>query len=796
MDSVVPFPKDLSVLQRKRNSIERDDTGNNYNSSDLDEITTLFSSIAKINPLVRFYRQVALDEDTLRNNYVLFLCIHLNDYFEHDTFDTLVPEYLIEACSELYIARDDFEMVLLVRMMDEETNSKTVHEPFLRRVPLWCLLLPFKERKLQCHVCKCHATDAPASFHCLLVNVKRGIMVKGDTNVSQRLQELLRESEMDLERSFPRLQPSIWPLPLEEQEIPWEARPCPILIKLGDVIPEYPDDICNMVSESKKLFPIVAETDKTFNVTLLLSGGKGDVKSYLDRIDGGRVAVDKTTFRGKYIMVCCFHVPILRDYFELRYLQALITTCCDLYSTRKDFEMVVVAKMNKCADYKVVFDHFLSGFPPSCLVVPFEDLERRDFICRFLDLLSHRHIQCVLFNVDNNMDMGNDMDIKRDILRFGEIRFARYHGADAFPFSYEKLKEVIANDTPRWESVSTSTLVGLLGCNAYDVLEKISPNPAGSGEEVMTISELSKKNVGLYLCAKGDYLAMLCDIYEKCRTRKLAFEIVLVYLPFDQPITPQAWMENVNTLLQKHKISSSWWRLPYNNSVTCRLRRLTFPRHRDRLIIVGAHDEFVEPFGEKVMKKHGIDAYPFFREYLIEKELNKLKDLTFESLFASGPKDFFYQGTDKKFLSDLQGKNILLYLEYPGDLCIFPQQLRWYEQLKKNNPDFEVVFVCRSNYSADIEINDSDLCRIMPDWLLYPFDPTHSASVEKRLGFNNATALVEFGENGQLCSLSALRRLDVYGPENFTFGASHLREDVLYRLGLKPIVYDAPGEFY
>ncbi|KAL6561290.1 hypothetical protein OROMI_016891 [Orobanche minor] len=83
-------------------------------------------------------------------------------------------------------------------------------------------------------------------------------------------------------------------------------------------------------------------------------------------------------------MLCCFHVPMFLE--DARLLQALTTTCLELYTSRDDFEMVMVAKMNNLANYEVVFKHFFSGFPSSCLAVPFSDPKRRDYICKYIGL--------------------------------------------------------------------------------------------------------------------------------------------------------------------------------------------------------------------------------------------------------------------------------------------------------------------------------------------------------------------------------------------------------------------------
>lgn len=78
------------------------------NSPVFDDMTTLLSCFAEINPLVWFHgRQVELDEVTLSNNYIMFCCVQLHDNYEDDeedvTFASLVPDDLTTVCSELNI---------------------------------------------------------------------------------------------------------------------------------------------------------------------------------------------------------------------------------------------------------------------------------------------------------------------------------------------------------------------------------------------------------------------------------------------------------------------------------------------------------------------------------------------------------------------------------------------------------------------------------------------------------------------------------------------------------------------
>ncbi|KAL6519036.1 hypothetical protein OROHE_017460 [Orobanche hederae] len=125
---------------------------------------------------------------------------------------------------------------------------------------------------------------------------------------------------------------------------------------------------------------------------------------------------------------------------------------------------------------------------------------------------------------------------------------------------------------------STSTLEGLLGCNSSDVLDKI--NLAGVREAV-TITELSKKLV--YLCIEEKICPTLVKVHEQCKLKKLSFEMVLAYLPFLDCLDPKVYKVKIDSWLQNHNIS--WWHLPFNNSISRRLRRLSICPSTTRFII-------------------------------------------------------------------------------------------------------------------------------------------------------------------------------------------------------------------
>ncbi|KAL6561289.1 hypothetical protein OROMI_016890 [Orobanche minor] len=289
-------------------------------------------------------------------------------------------------------------------------------------------------------------------------------------------------------------------------------------------------------------------------------------------------------------------------------------------------------------------------------------------------------------------------------------------GADAFPFDKERIHELCTVDLPMWKP--PFKLQGLLQCNCSDTLHKIGL------KEKVSISELTEKLVGLYLCHRGNLISTLHKVYQQCKTQQLQFEVVLVYLPLKDCVDPLVYQLNVDTMLKKKQIS--WWCLPFNNS---------------------------------------------------------LRAVTLESLLVYGSRDYVHRGTDMIAVTELQGRNILVYLDWIHPLEMFDRVFSWYQEIKAKDPEFEVVFVCLNDGNTSGEEDDnlvsSEKVSAMP-WLVCPFDPDHSAYVEKKI-FTKAgvrNTLVEFRKDGRSCSFNAQQLLDANGPGAFPFNGN-LRQEVI-----------------
>ncbi|KAL6493198.1 hypothetical protein OROGR_032957 [Orobanche gracilis] len=532
-----------------------------------------------------------------------------------------------------------------------------------------------------------------------------------------------------------------WPATGKEEKNLGKKRYYPFIIEnIKRSEPTYSSDINRMVAKAKSRPQSIIEIGKSFDIMSLLSCN-GEICD-LQRNSGELVKVDEKIFGGKYIMLCCFHVPMFLE--DARLLQALTTACLELYTSRADFEMVMVAKMNNWANYEVVFNHFFSGFPSSCLAVPFSASKHRDYICNYIGLVDSV-FHCLF------MDKGT-------VLFRGHPNFLMCFGADAFPFDEERIKKLCNVELPVWKA--PFNLQGLLQCNCSDTLDKIGL------QEKVSISELTEKLVGLYLCNQGSLIPILHKVYQQCKTQQLQFEVVLAYIPFNDPVDPLVYQLNVDTMLKKKQIS--WWRLPFNNS-HC-----------------GARGEFVDLYGGDVMSYYGIDAYPFTREALVQWELNKLRAVTLESLLVYGSRDYVHRGTDMVAVSELQGRNILVYLDIIDRLSMVDRVFSWYQEIKAKDPEFEVVFVRLNGGNTTGEEDDNlvplEEVTAMP-WLICPFDPDHSALVAKKI-FTKAgvgRTLVEFHKDGRICSFKAQLLLGAHGPGAFPFDGN-LRQKVISSL--------------
>ncbi|KAK9707224.1 hypothetical protein RND81_07G181100 [Saponaria officinalis] len=498
-------------------------------------------------------------------------------------------------------------------------------------------------------------------------------------------------------------------------------------------IPEYPDDI-------PVFGPI--EKGKHFDVLSMLSN---DSRDYLVRNNGERVLVE--SLRGKYLLICCYFVPVLSEGYTASTCFDMIATYSQLSVERPgEFEMVMVAKMRESRIHdEDAFDHFFSAFP--CLAIPFWDSESRERVCKTIQFDSQHHwLRTATLIVDPN----------QIVLQHLFHEFLSDDGGYAFPFTDERINFVSQeayemrlrlNTLNRDTEIDTPTLDELLCLNPCDHIKK------NDVDEFKSVSDL---------------------------TRGLEFEVVLVYLPYKGNIR---WFQNcVNVALSEFKIS--WWELPFNDAVSRRLHRFC-PAISDKVMILGPNSTFSDIYGKEVMSFYGIRAYPFTQESIVERKLAKLRALMLVSLLTVSDEQNYVVNKDGNRIpvAMLYGRNIFLYLDYlDGRHCdaeTYDQLVnRWYPEFKAKDPDFEIVFVSYNYDRDDVEIDER--FHRMP-WLAFPFPSPHSKFVTEQLILeweDEYPALIAFGKDGRIRSRRVAYHLED-GDDGFPLH-DHLRDELCW----------------
>ncbi|KAK9699917.1 hypothetical protein RND81_08G203900 [Saponaria officinalis] len=449
-------------------------------------------------------------------------------------------------------------------------------------------------------------------------------------------------------------------------------------------------------------------------------------------------------------MICCFSLPALST-FDSAVAQAVSLVSSEMHVFGA-FELVVVVKTSS-DDVSAVND-FMSCFPSFCLTIPYADCGK---ICEFLDFSPGSEPVGVLVNRNHSVEWHKSLDVLLE------------YGVDGFPFTPERLARITEREQNctlwrKWSMVSlflSSTLVPYPKPRSL-----IRRNPGGGPGKEEIESFNSKSCVGLYLCSTGNLIPTLDEIHKNCRDLGLEFDVILVYMPFKDFVDPKLFQDRINSILEERKIS--WWVLPFVYWVSRRLWRLCHKDTEDRLIIVDPNESFVEAHGEAVIRHFGMHAYPFSRRRMIDREVERLRDITLESLLVYRSRDYVI-GMDSCSrhvpVASLEGKNVILYLGYVGHQYdeLYDQLSTGYCQMKARDPDLEVVFV---------GLNIKSLCDFgsvcaMP-WLVCAYDPDHADLVSKqifRYGGKRST-LVAFGNDGRIRSVCAQRAIWSFDPDS------------------------------
>lgn len=160
------------------------------------------------------------------------------------------------------------------------------------------------------------------------------------------------------------------------------------------------------------------------------------------------------------------------------------------------------------------------------------------------------------------------------------------------------------------------------------------------------VSELEGKVVGLYFSVHHhgpclEFTETLVEIYRRLKEKGEKFEIVLISLDREE--------ESFNEGFQ----SMPWLALPFNDKKCEKVARYFELKAIPSLVVIGADGRTLNPNIVEVVEEHGIDAYPFTPEKLVELaeiEKAKLESQTLESLLVLGDRNFVIDRSGMKVL--------------------------------------------------------------------------------------------------------------------------------------------------
>uniref|UniRef100_A0A1J3IYZ3 protein-disulfide reductase n=1 Tax=Noccaea caerulescens TaxID=107243 RepID=A0A1J3IYZ3_NOCCA len=467
------------------------------------------------------------------------------------------------------------------------------------------------------------------------------------------------------------------------------------------------------------------------NLHSLLSSPARD---FLVRNDGAQVKID--SLKGKKIGM----------YFSAawcgpcqRFTPQLVEVYNEL-SPKAGFEVIFVSGDEDEESFK---DYF-AKMP--WLAVPFTDSETRD---RLDQIFKVRGIPNLVM-VD---DRGN-------VVNENGVGVIRSYGADAYPFTPERMKEIKEEeDRARREQ----TLKAVLVTPSRDFVISHDGNK-------VPVSELEGKTIGLLFSVASykkciEFTPKLVEVYNKLKEKGEDFEIVLISLEDDK----ESYKQDFET--------KPWLALPFNDKSSSKLARHFMLSTLPTLVILGPDGKIRHTNVAEAIDDYGVLAYPFTPEKFEElKEMEKAKTeaQTLESLLVSGDLNYVLGKDGKVLVSDLVGKNILLY--FSGHWCppcraFTPKLVEVYKQIKERDAAFELIFI-----SSDRDQESFDEYYSQMPWLALPFGDPRKPSLARTFKVGGIPMLAALGPTGKTVTKEARDLVVAHGADAYPFTEERVKE--------------------
>ncbi|OAY74088.1 putative nucleoredoxin 2 [Ananas comosus] len=237
------------------------------------------------------------------------------------------------------------------------------------------------------------------------------------------------------------------------------------------------------------------------------------------------------------------------------------------------FEVVFVSSDEDQAS----FDRFHRSMP--WLAVPFTDLRSRRYLTQRFQIEGIPSL--VVLGPNGELVSADGVEL-----------VCRY-GARAFPFTSERIAELVEEERLKH---SSQTLEMLLSIEGRDYVNNHGKN--------VKLSNLVGKTVGLYFSAQPcppcvKFTAKLASVYANLREKNENFEVVFVSMD-----------KNIDDYLQCFD-SMPWLALPYDEEFSRALARYFDVQEIPTLVIIGPDGKTVTKEGRNLINLHSELAFPF-----------------------------------------------------------------------------------------------------------------------------------------------------------------------------------------
>ncbi|KAM7268995.1 hypothetical protein ACFE04_024492 [Oxalis oulophora] len=466
------------------------------------------------------------------------------------------------------------------------------------------------------------------------------------------------------------------------------------------------------------LFSLLSTNERDF----LVSNNNNQVK--ISELSGKTVGL---YFSGSWCGPCRMFTPKLIQVYEE-------------VSSKGNLEVVFISSDR---DENSFTDYF-SKMP--WLSIPFSDSETR---AKIKELFKVRGIPSLVF-LDGTGAVSSDQG----------MRFIREYGVDAYPFTLEKINLLKQQEE---EAKHNQSLSSLLVSRSRDYLL------SKDGTKVL-VSALEGKMVGLYLSIHArescqDYAVKLVEVYKKLNEKGENFEIVWISLDHEEDSFKQG-LESV-----------PWLALPFEDKLCDKLAQYFELSSLPRVVIIGPDGKTLNNDVTNLIEEHGVEAYPFSPEKVVELALiekERLETQTLESILVQGDADFVIEKDGSKVpISELVGKNILLYFSAhwcPPCRTFTPELIKVYHEIKVTDNSFEIIFISSDRSQSAF----NEYFSTMP-WLALPFEDPRKKLLSKKFKLKGIPAAIVIGPSGQTIATKARDLIYAHGAAAFPFTKEHVK---------------------